>query len=188
MRSMWHIWQGALSSSICDEILSLPRNDLNTAGVGISTENTGNKQDTRRSKTSFYPYESIEAKTINKHILPFVTLANKENFGFALNNFYELQYTEYHSQEHGFYDWHQDVLWLQPTESQRKISVSVQLSDDDEYEGGDFEFHKDIPQPSDIRSRGTVIVFPSFLYHRVTEVTKGERKSLVAWYEGSNFN
>jgi PKHD-type hydroxylase len=168
--------------------LSLPRNDLNTAGVGISTENTGNKQDTRRSKTSFYPYESIEAKTINKHILPFVTLANKENFGFALNNFYELQYTEYHSREHGFYDWHQDVLWLQPTESQRKISVSVQLSDDDEYEGGDFEFHKDIPQPSDIRSRGTVIVFPSFLYHRVTEVTKGERKSLVAWYEGSNFN
>ena len=115
-------------------------------------------------------------------------MANKENFGFRLNNFYELQYTEYHSSEQGFYDWHQDIVWLQPTESQRKISVTVQLSDDDDYEGGDFEFNKDLPQPSDIRTRGTVIVFPSFLYHRVTEVTKGERKSLVAWYEGESFS
>ena len=186
MQSMWHIWQSAISTELCDQIVEMPKLELGHGGVGINEENTALNNEVRVSKISTFPFGSKEAKTINDMIYPFVVMANRENFGFRLNNFYELQYTEYYSNEAGFYGWHQDILWLQPNESQRKISVTVQLSDDD-YEGGDFQFNEDIPQPSDIRSRGTVIVFPSFVYHQVTPVTRGTRKALVAWYEGECF-
>ena len=73
--------------------------------------------------------------------------------------------------------------------SQRKLSITIQLSDSDEYEGGDFVFTKDIPSPDAelIRKKGTIIVFPSFLYHQVMPVTKGTRYSLVGWYEGNDW-
>ena len=55
--------------------------------------------------------------------------------------------------------------------------------------GGDFEFNKDIGKldQNKMRQKGTILVFPSFLYHRVTEVTEGERFSLVGWYEGADW-
>lgn len=186
MRSLWHIWQSAISNDLCDELVSLPKTPLNDGQVGISDDKIGLKTKIRRSQISVFPYNSEEANLINALLSPFVMMANRENFGFSLNNFQEFQYTEYNSEEQGFYDWHQDVQWLKDRESQRKISITVQLSDDD-YEGGNFEFHKDLAQPSNIRSRGTVIVFPSFFYHRVTPVTKGVRKALVGWYEGNCF-
>ena len=186
MRSMWHIWQSALSSEVCKQLLSLPKTPLSDGQVGINSENSGLEEEVRRSQISVFPHNSDQAKAVNELLSPFVIMANRENFGFRLNNFSEFQYTEYNESEKGFYDWHQDVQWLKDIESQRKISVTVQLSDDD-YEGGEFEFHKDIPQPSNIRSRGTVIVFPSFFYHRVTPVTKGIRKAIVGWYEGNCF-
>ena len=66
----------------------------------------------------------------------------------------------------------------------RKLSVTVQLSDPSEYEGGGFEF-LECPNPDESsRKKGTVLVFPSYLKHRVLPVTKGTRKSLVAWFEG----
>jgi PKHD-type hydroxylase len=71
----------------------------------------------------------------------------------------------------------------------RKLSLIIQLTDPSEYEGGDFQFDSDIPQPdpAEIKQRGTVIVFPSFLRHRVTPVTSGVRRSLVSWVEGPKF-
>lgn len=184
MRSMWHIWPSGISKEACEEILSLPRESLMDGRIGINTERSGLETDIRKSKMSMFPYHSDQAKAINDLISPFVIMANRESFGFSLNGFREFQYSEY--RDEGFYGWHQDVQWLQDRESQRKISVTVQLSDDD-YAGGDFEFHKDIPQPTGIRGIGTVIVFPSMFYHQVTPVTMGIRKSLVGWYEGACF-
>ncbi|MDB2656544.1 2OG-Fe(II) oxygenase [Crocinitomicaceae bacterium] len=68
--------------------------------------------------------------------------------------------------------------------SARKLSVTVQLSDPDEYEGGDLEFminHKTVKAP---RKKGTIVVFPSFIMHRVTPITKGTRQSIVGWVSG----
>jgi PKHD-type hydroxylase len=72
--------------------------------------------------------------------------------------------------------------------------VTVQLSQEGDYEGGDFELEEVQKAPdragqrikalTEARQRGTVLVFPSFLYHRVTPVTSGMRRSLVAWYLG----
>lgn len=183
MRSLWHIWQEAISSEVCNQIEAMPKVPLRKAKVGYKKEHNHNL---RRSDISGFPYNSAEALDLNTLVKPFITMANRENFGFKLNNFYEFQYTEYNEKNEGFYGWHQDIHWLLETESQRKLSVTIQLSNDD-YEGGDFEFHKDLAQPSDIRRRGTVIVFPSFFYHRITPVTKGIRKALVGWYEGECF-
>jgi PKHD-type hydroxylase len=94
----------------------------------------------------------------------------------------ELQFCGY-SVGDGF-GWHLDVGGGQT--STRKLSMSVQLCDDGEYSGGDLELCA-CPQLEARRRRGTIIVFPSFLAHRVTAVTRGSRCSLVAWAHGPVF-
>ena len=68
----------------------------------------------------------------------------------------------------------------------RKLSVTIQLSDSNDYEGGDFVFDQEYqsPDPKALRKKGTILVFPSPIRHAVKPVTKGTRKSLVAWVEG----
>jgi PKHD-type hydroxylase len=82
------------------------------------------------------------------------------------------------------FDWHIDLGRGQS--SLRKLSVSVQLSDPGEYDGGDLEF-QGLSSIQNLRGRGTAIMFPSFLSHRVTPVTRGTRYSLVAWASGPAF-
>ena len=67
--------------------------------------------------------------------------------------------------------------------STRKLSVVVQLTSPEEYEGGDFETFegKVLSAP---KGHGTVLIFPSFVYHHVTPVTAGTRHSLVCWVNG----
>jgi PKHD-type hydroxylase len=69
------------------------------------------------------------------------------------------------------------------------MSIVIQLTDPSEYEGGDFEIDSQYPQlpKEEIREKGSVLVFPSFIPHRVTPVTKGVRRSLVSWIEGPKF-
>jgi PKHD-type hydroxylase len=93
-----------------------------------------------------------------------------------------VQYTLYGAGEH--FEWHLD---LGPgSTSSRKISLSIQLSDDDEYAGGQLEFVSREVGP-EARQRGTAVIFPSYLGHRVSPVTSGVRRSLVAWAYGPAF-
>jgi PKHD-type hydroxylase len=94
----------------------------------------------------------------------------------------EIQFAKY-SVGDGF-GWHLDAGGGQT--STRKLSMSVQLSDGEEYAGGDLEFCA-CSQLEARRRRGTIIVFPSFLAHQVTPVTQGTRCSLVAWAHGPTF-
>ena len=82
------------------------------------------------------------------------------------------------------FGWHLDAGGGQT--STRKLSMSVQLCDEDDYCGGDLELCA-CPQLDPRRRRGTIIVFPSFLAHQVTPVTLGTRYSLVAWAHGPVF-
>ena len=70
--------------------------------------------------------------------------------------------------------------------SARKLSITVQLSDPADYEGGDLEFFPQPRQPA-VRDRGAMIIFPSFIAHRVTPISHGTRRSLVAWVSGTTF-
>jgi 2OG-Fe(II) oxygenase superfamily len=95
-----------------------------------------------------------------------------------------LQYTVYRAGMH--IDWHADSL--RSGALVRKLSLSVQLSGPSEYEGGGLEFHADSPEVVLGRLRGTAIVFPSFCAHRVSRVTSGERRALVAWAYGPPYH
>lgn len=95
-----------------------------------------------------------------------------------------VQLARYDSGDRGFYDWHTDFAGIAP---RRKLSLSIQLSRADEYDGGDLELlYGNAPQRLD-RTRGTLIAFPSFMLHRVTPVTRGVRWSLVAWIVGNRW-
>jgi len=102
-------------------------------------------------------------------------------YGFSLNGFELLQVSRY--SDGGHYTWHIDTGG--EAESTRKLSLSVQLSDDSEYQGGDLEFMG--VRSSTARDIGTLIAFPSFLTHRVTPVTEGTRYSIVGWIHGPPF-
>lgn len=92
-----------------------------------------------------------------------------------------LQLARYDGSNRGHYDWHTDFGGYRPL---RKISISIQLSRSEDYEGGDLELMvANQPQKAE-RTRGAFIAFPSFALHRVTPVTRGTRWSLVAWVLG----
>lgn len=95
-----------------------------------------------------------------------------------------IQFARYDSSDRGFYDWHTDFSGYRPL---RKISISIQLSRPEEYDGGDLELLFANPPERCEKARGTFIAFPSFVAHRVTPVTRGTRWSLVAWVLGSRW-
>jgi len=95
-----------------------------------------------------------------------------------------VQVARYDSAESGFYDWHFD---FGPAKPSRKLSISIQLSSSEDYDGGDLELlYGNVPKKLD-RTRGAFIIFPSFMLHRVTPVTRGTRWSLVAWILGKRW-
>lgn len=86
--------------------------------------------------------------------------------------------------EQGQFDWHVDCG--EGATSTRKITLSLQLSDGADYDGGALEFagQGEIPEA---RRIGTAVAFPAFVHHRVSGVTRGVRRSLVAWAHGPAF-
>jgi PKHD-type hydroxylase len=82
----------------------------------------------------------------------------------------------------GQFDWHNDYSHGL-ADAPRKLTIIIQLSDEDDYEGGALEVFGTEVQVLP-RRRGTIIAFPSFLFHRVTPVTSGIRRALVAWIGG----
>lgn len=183
MRNSWMIWEK--SNPKLEEMIfrveQLSKNlEMYDAVIGGGDDPNLIPQ-VRTSKVAFVT-EDTELRNFlyDNYILP----SNRNGFGFDVQNFAEIQYTEYYASDSGHYDWHADVFWNNTkTMYDRKLSLTIQLSNPDEYEGGDFEFQH-VETPTDIKKKGTVLVFPSYLYHRVTPVTRGLRKSLVAWFEG----
>jgi PKHD-type hydroxylase len=114
-----------------------------------------------------------------------VTICRRLNrdYQFDLTDFSEApQYLVYHHSENGHFDWHMD----QGTQPPRKLSLTLQLTDPSRYEGGELEFNGGniVCAPKD---RGAAIAFPSYIVHRVTPVTAGTRKVIVAWITGPSF-
>lgn len=95
-----------------------------------------------------------------------------------------IQYTEYSSESKQHYDWHLD--YGPGSSSKRKITCVVQLSDPDEYEGGDFLIKVGKGAIQLPKGKGCCIIFPSFLLHKVCPVRKGVRRSLVLWSGGTH--
>lgn len=141
----------------------------------------------RKSNIKWMAPEADKTEWIYYKLMQQAMEANFNLWKFDLSHIKDaIQYTEYSGEETGGYDWHLDV-GPHPL-NHRKISITVQLSDPDDYEGGDLEIWAGGREPIKApRQKGAVVMFPSYLMHRITPVTKGVRKSLVLWVGGTTF-
>lgn len=116
-----------------------------------------------------------------------VNFLNDKFFKFDITEIEPLQYTLYKSETKDKYSTHTDDGYS--VNLFRKLSVTIQLSDDKDYTGGDLLFYRhSLEMPAQApRSKGSIIVFPSFVLHEVTPVTQGYRESLVTWITGPRF-
>jgi PKHD-type hydroxylase len=100
------------------------------------------------------------------------------HFGLAVDPLFEdVQFIRYGLGGH-FQTWHSDA-GVDRFEA-RRISISVELSAPDDYDGGVLEIAPAVGRPR-IVPRGGARLFPSRAIHRVTPVTRGVRHALVAW-------
>jgi len=189
-------WESAIPSNLCDDIvqhgLSKQESKAFTGTADDPTpEETADK--IRQSNVSW-----LNDRWIYNTLHPYVNAANKNagwNFDWDWSE--NIQFTKYKLNQ--FYDWHQDAYDKVYPENYgsnqagkiRKLSIIVTLVDGSEYDGGDLQInfrhrHKidEIKTITEIRPKGSVIVFPSYIFHRVTPVTRGTRYSLVNWNLG----
>tara|TARA_R110002020_G_scaffold253637_1_gene467294 strand:- start:200 stop:760 length:561 start_codon:yes stop_codon:yes gene_type:complete len=185
MNTICYSWQAEISEEHCEAIKALYF-EGNTKQAEVGNVSNIDKL-TRSSNILPCPFDSQNGVYLDRIMHKYITIANRNAFGVNLNGFQEFQIAKYGKGD--FYDYHIDSFLKPNICSQRKLSVTVQLSDSIDYVGGDFEFSKTTGEldRKKAREKGTILVFPSFLNHRVTEVTKGERFSLVGWYEGNDW-
>jgi len=109
--------------------------------------------------------------------------ANKELYQVNISGFTEsIQFTIYDADKNGgFYDWHADMGKSAP---HRKLSMSIQLSDESDYDGCDLQLQFTKAPFSISKKKGSAVVFPSFTQHRVLPITRGKRIALVCWISG----
>jgi len=150
--------------------------ELTDAGTQIYNENY------RNSLVSFFD-SNDETNWIFNKLVHVVHQLNSKYYRFNLSVMDSIQYAFYDSEFGGKYDWHHDYNeGLFPS---RKLTVVVQLSEPEEYDGGILEI---FPDSQVEKKRGLVCMFPSYAYHRVTPIVSGKRKVLVAWIWGPPFS
>lgn len=199
-----HYWYfvSALSNQFCDSVIKLAKGkqkEIATIG-GQQVKKKISKKELFKKRKSDVVW--LEDQWLYKEIHPYVHLANKNaGWNFQWDWAEPCQFTIYNKSQH--YDWHKDQHDF-PMDTPnnlnmhgkiRKLSVTVSLSDPKDYEGGqlqfDFRNSNDgkpvIKNAIEILPKGSICVFPSFVWHRVTPVTKGTRYSLVIWNLGNPY-
>jgi len=204
----WY-FKSALTPRFCDDVIKYGLNNTETLA------RTGGYEDKELTKDQIKAMKIkrnsdlvwMNDTWIYKEIHPFVHAANKNaGWNFDWNFSESCQFTKY---KHGqYYDWHRDG-WDKPYQRKnktdpdngkiRKLSMTCQLTDGSEYSGGELEFDfrnyephareeaKHLRKATEILPKGSIIVFPSFVWHRVKPITRGTRYSLVLWHLGYPF-
>jgi len=185
----YYCWESSVPSFICDEIVK-EYNSIGTFTDGfISDETLNGDKNVRKSNIIF-----SHTNWINAMMCGYIFGANSINFKYELSEIDKerFQFSKYVKGDyyHLHRDWSTELDDLPHT---RKLSATLQLSDSDDYEGGDllidmFGYYvnnnkHDIMHTMN-RSKGSVIVFDSRMPHEITPVTKGTRYSLVKWFHG----
>jgi len=210
LKNYYYYFQSALSPKLCDEIINYGKQHqaemavtggYNRSNGQMSKKDLNNMQKKRKSDIVW-----MNDRWIYKEIHPYIHQANREaGWNFEWDWSESCQFTKYGVGQ--YYGWHCDS-WDKPYDKPddpqshgkiRKLSVTISLNDPTEYEGGNLEFDfrnqidwernkkKAIKSCEEIRPRGSIIVFPSFCWHRVAPVTSGTRYSLVIWNLGRPF-
>ncbi|MGV8986610.1 MAG: 2OG-Fe(II) oxygenase [Cypionkella sp.] len=179
----FHLTPQALTAAECDDLIALcqsaPMKDASLVRATTAHQ-------IRRAELSWLD-DLPEASWVMDRMIRLVAQANREAFGFDLTEFAESpQVARYGAEREGHFDWHSDI-GAGALAAKRKLTIVVQLSDPQDYANGILELRPDSSIRQAPQDRGTAIVFPSFVLHRVTPVTEGTRWSLTLWSHGPAF-
>lgn len=161
----------------------------------IANDHVDVDKDIRESKINFFSRD-LDNAWIFERFNQLIYNINEEFYGFDLYGYNTIQYTVYEGETLGKYDWHSDLLYGKElgqtlhSSITRKMSVVMLLNEPDkDFTGGEFQIN--LGRESDAitidMKRGDVLLFPSFVLHRVKPVLSGVRKSIVIWVEGPKF-
>ena len=209
LQNYYYYFQSALTPRFCDELIKYgisQQEQLALTGGQTNKVNKGEKLndddiiDLKKKRDSNIVW--LNDRWIYKEIQPFIHQANRlAGWNFDWDFSESCQFTKYKINQH--YDWHCDS-WESPYANKdnpdtfgkiRKLSVTCSLSAPEDYEGGELEFDfrnmdpdkQSVRKCAEIKPRGSIVVFPSHVWHRVKPVTKGTRYSLVIWNLGYPF-
>ena len=176
------IWEEALSSEFCD--LMLENIDWSAAKTAVVRSGDVTLLDENLRRTDIVWQDRMQPLGCIAH--HYIDSANKQaGWSYALTWQDETQLSRYKAEDAGHYIWHMDSGIPQNGE-QRKLTCVILLNDSTEFEGGGLCI-EDIKSDNLLTKKGSVIVFPSFLRHKVTPVTKGVRYTAVTWASGPAF-
>lgn len=171
-------WDNAFTS---EELEVLQRQALSASDDGLA--GSGLNKEIRRSKVAWLN-NTQDSQWVYTKLAHVVSSLNSEIYNFSLSGFGEpLQLTNYNAEDRGTYGWHQDFNGG----ISRKLSLVMQLTDPEQYEGGSLELLTSGEPLRIEKRRGLITLFPSWQLHQVTPVTKGSRQSLVCWITGRPF-
>jgi len=177
------VFENAVEPLFCDYALNtqdvLTRQEAEVEGAGVAP-------DIRRTHLKWLNQNNPVAALLTHY----TSLANSTcGWHYDIRGCEAVQVGTYDGSNQGYYDWHMDVLKNPNPTATRKLTAVLQLTDPDAYTGGELEMR--MPFTEQVvavpKGRGTIVVFPSFLYHRVTPVTRGSRSTAVAWFVGPAF-
>ena len=175
--NLYAFWNNAFSKEECQTIINIAKNK------GLIKGTTKGESNVRDSKISWlYPTDGMD--WVFRRVTDITLNLNERFFNFDLFGLNEgFQFTNYEAPS-GKYGKHVDRAINMVV---RKLSISIQLSNPDEYEGGELYLYDDDKGTIMDKAQGTLILFPSYILHEVMPITKGERNSLVTWVTGKQF-
>jgi PKHD-type hydroxylase len=183
--SAFAVWENAFTPAELDMIEALGDRLAADKATVVTADPDGMVRGEIRVTQTAWMAPGPQTKWIYDRVQGVARNLNDRVYQFDLRGFSEnFQYTVYHGAQGGHYGWHVDHG---PLKMQRKLSISVQLTDPSRYEGCDLEFQAGNKTETAPRDRGAVIAFPSYVLHRVTPCTSGTRKAVVAWTTGPKF-
>jgi PKHD-type hydroxylase len=196
LKNYFHVAESFFSEDFCDNVIDKIENGPYTKDL--------REEKYRLSDVIFFPQDE-DTKWIYEPLEKLIDEVKTKNWRtFKLDKFQDLQYTIY-DKIGGKYDWHCDTGQSLSGMERRLLSITVQLTDPATYSGGEFQIVESMvsdinkvvygQSPEEtaandkiktiIPPRGSVIIFPSVISHRVCAMKSGTRKSLVGWMNGT---
>ena len=205
LKYYWFCYREVISPRICDAIVQLLHNsNKKRASIGLTRGIDGKEKQLTKEEKKFFnkTRKSTVAfsndKWLYRYTHPWIDKANKDaGWNFQWNMSEPCQLTEYGQDQ--FYNWHVDQHPDLYTEGNmkgltRKLSSVLVLNNATDYEGGKLEFWNRsekkknyLSTPEPMKYRGSIVIFPSFVWHKVHPVTKGTRYSLTNWHCGNPY-
>jgi len=164
-----------LDKKECEELIVKYDNAVKKAGLSDKGEKNKSIRKTQAVGLKVQDEEEIYNKCIQT-----ANLVNLETWGYELSSSDQIQFLKYNIGGH--YNWHLDIG--SGDHMYRKLSFVLPLSEPDSYEGGELVLKPNFQEKSIPLEQGKMIIFPSFILHKVTPVTSGTRYMLVGWLRG----